>query len=348
MAAKGRRRSFALAKVKEEPVRALFERQPFSFEFFQAIRILERLQPERKALGYFNSPRNEVVRIGAYASMSFPASYIQQAKWAAGDQPFLVVNFFGLIGTMGVLPHFYTVLLMERLRVKDTGLRDFLDLFNHRFVSLFYRAWEKYHFGVAYERGALDAFSRNMLDLVGLGTKGLQSRLALRDESIVFYGGLFAQRPRSAIGLEQVVSDYFDVPVKVRQFVGAWYKIDANTQCELDDWGYQVSRQLSVGALVGDEIFSNQSKIRLRIGPLSLAQYRQFLPDGSAYPALRSLVRFWAGDALESEVQLVLHRTSVPTCQLGDPDGEPPRLGWLSWAKSQTQARDPDETVLRL
>jgi type VI secretion system protein ImpH len=348
MAPKSRRRDFALATVKEEPLRTLFEREPFTFQFFQAIRMLERMQPGRQPLGYFTNPETEVARLGCYASMSFPASYIQEARWNGEQQPFLVVNFFGLVGTMGVLPHFYTVLLMDRLRVKDTALRDFLDLFNHRLISLFYRAWEKYHFGIVYERGGLDPFSRNLLDLVGLGTRGLQDRLAVRDETIIFYSGLFAQRPRSAVGLEQVISDYFEVPVKVKQFVGAWYKIDANTQCQLEEWGYQVSRQLSVGALVGDEIFSHQSKIRLRIGPLTLAQYRQFLPDGSAYPALRSLVRFWAGDALEYEVQLVLRRESVPLCQLGDAEGEPPRLGWLSWAKNRTQSRDPDETILRL
>lgn len=348
MAAKSRRRNFALAAVREEPLREMFEREPFSFGFFQAIRVLERMQPGREPIGYFTNPGKEVVRLGCYATLSFPASHIQSVLWDEDRQPFLRVNFFGLTGTLGVLPHYYTVTLMDRLRVKDTGLRDFLDIFNHRLISLFYRAWEKYHFGIGYERGGLDPFSRNLLDVVGLGTRGLQDRLAVRDESIIYYSGLFAQRPHSASGLQQIISDYFEVPVEVKQFVGAWYKIDPNTQCELEDWGYQVSRQLGVGALVGDEVFSHQSKVRLRIGPLSLAKYRQFLPDGSAYPALKSLVRFWLGDALESEVQLVLERSSVPFCQLGDPAGEPPRLGWLSWAKNREQSRDPDETILRL
>lgn len=286
--------------------------------------------------------------MGAHASMSFPASYVQDATWKEGTTPFLLVNFMGVTGPMGVLPHYYTVLLMERLRNKDRVLRDFLDLFNHRLISLFYRAWEKYHYGIAYERGGLDPFSRNLLDLAGLGTRGLQQRLDVRDETIVFYAGLFAQRPRSALGLEQILSDYFAVDAKVQQFVGAWYKIDSGTQCQLEEWGYQVSRQLSVGALVGDEIFSHQSKIRIRIGPLSLRQYKEFLPDGSAYAPLRSLVRFWAGDSMEYEVQLILQRENVPSCNLGDDQGEPPRLGWLSWVKSKTQSHDPDETVLRL
>lgn len=348
MAPKSRRPGLTLAAVKETPILETFKRTPQTFEFFQVIRVLERLQPDRKPLGYFVSPGQEVVRMGAHASMSFPASYIQDASWKDGEAPFLLVNFMGLTGPMGVLPHYYTVLVMDRLRVKDRVLRDFLDLFNHRLISLFYRAWEKYHYGVAYERGGLDPFSRNLLDLAGLGTKGLQNRLEVRDETVVFYAGLLAQKPRSAVGLEQLLSDYFHVPVKVQQFVGAWYKIDTGTQCQLEEWGYQVSRQLSIGALVGDEIFSHQSKIRLRIGPLTLGQYKDFLPDGTAYGPLRSLVRFWAGDTMEYEVQLILQRDSVPPCNLGDADGEAPRLGWLSWVKNKTQARDPDETILRL
>ncbi len=339
---------FNLAKVREVPIADTFRSTPQSFEFFQAIRILERLQPGQKPIGYFVPPKQEIVRIGAHATMAFPASYIQNATWKQDATPFLLVNFMGMTGPMGVLPHYYTVLVMERLRVKDRILAEFLDIFNHRMVSLFYRAWEKYHYGVAYERGGLDPFSRNLLDLAGLGTRGLQNRLQVRDETIVFYAGLLAQKPRSAMGLEQMLADYFDVQVKVQQFVGAWYKIDSGTQCQLEDWGYEVSRQLSVGALVGDEIYSHQSKIRLRVGPLTLRQYKDFLPDGSAYSPLRSLVRFWAGDAMEYELQLILERGSVPTCNLGDDSGEPPRLGWLSWVKNQVQARDPDETILRL
>ncbi|MCU0229578.1 MAG: type VI secretion system baseplate subunit TssG [Bryobacterales bacterium] len=339
---------YSLAKPREVPIADVFRQTPQTFEFFQAVRVLERLQPGRRAIGYFVPPKQEVVRIGAHASMSFPASYIQNAIWKEDAAPFLLVNFMGMTGPMGVLPHYYTTLVMDRLRAKDRVLSEFLDVFNHRMVSLFYRAWEKYHYGIAYERGGMDPFSRNLLDLVGLGTKGLQQRLGVRDETVIFYAGLMAQKPRSAVGLEQLLADYFDVPVRVQQFVGAWYKIDSGTQCQLEDWGYDVSRQLGFGALVGDEVYSHQSKIRVRMGPLTLAQYKDFLPDGAAYAPLKSLVRFWAGDWMEYEVQLILDRASVPACHLGGDAAEPPRLGWLSWVKNQTQSSDPDETILRL
>ena len=40
-------------------------------------------------------------------------------------------------------------------------------------ISLFYQAWEKYRFTIAYEHGERDRFSHHLLDLIGLGTKGL-------------------------------------------------------------------------------------------------------------------------------------------------------------------------------
>jgi type VI secretion system protein ImpH len=313
------------------------------------VRLLERYQPERDPIGRYRQPRNEVVRLGAYPSMAFPASQIQQLHWQDKEQqPFMVVNFMGLTGPLGVLPLYYTTLVIGRGRERDRTMRDFFDLFNHRMISLFYQAWEKYRFPIAYERGGLDKVSRNLLDLIGLGTNGLQKRQGVRDEVLLYYGGIFSQRPRSAIGLEQVLSDYFEVPAKVQQFVGSWYRIDAETQCKLFESGFDPSRQLGVGAIVGDEIYDQQSKVRIRLGPLSMKMYRDFLPTGTAYQPLRSLVRFWAGDTFDFEVQLILDRKEVPACELGDAEANPPQLGWVSWVRNRVQDRDPGETILRL
>ena len=105
-------------------------------------------------------------------------------------------------------------------RVAMKVLRDFLDIFNHRLISLFYQAWEKYRFGASYERGQRDAVSQRLMDLVGLGTSGLTQQQDVRDESLLFYSGLLSHRPRSAAGLEQMLADYFQIPVEAQQFAG--------------------------------------------------------------------------------------------------------------------------------
>jgi type VI secretion system protein ImpH len=325
----------------------LLKSEPYRFDFFQAVRLLERLSPGRKPVGRFVPPSTEVVRFGASPKLEFPASQIQALNERPGSAPFLEVNFMGLTGPLGVLPHAYTELVRERIRQKDPTLRDFFDIFHHRLISLFYKAWEKYRFTIAYERDERDRFSHHLLDLIGLGTPGLQDRQELPDDSLLYYSGLFAMTTRSAASLEQLLTDYFQVPAAVEQFVGAWYPMDAENQCHLgEETGW--SEQLGWGAVVGDEIWDTQTRIRVRLGPLTFRQYREFLPEGSAWRELRALTRFFSRGEFEVEVQLVLKREEAPRCELGEAVEGAPQLGWSTWAKSGPLQRDPDETILLL
>ncbi|MGH9584899.1 MAG: type VI secretion system baseplate subunit TssG, partial [Bryobacteraceae bacterium] len=150
------------------PIRAMLEREPYSFQFFQAVRLLERLYPERKPVGLFVSPASEVVQFSSVPTLSFPASEIQDLRIEEGGQPKLFVNFMGLCAATGVLPHPYTEYLLERIRAKDHGPGEFFDIFNHRMIALFYRGWQKYRFYIAYERTGAndDAISARLLDLI--------------------------------------------------------------------------------------------------------------------------------------------------------------------------------------
>ncbi len=343
-------------------VKRLLEDVPQEFDFFQAVRSLERIYPNRLPVGRFGNPAREVARFRAHPSYVFPASQIQRIDWTGSGPPALIVNFMGLTGPLGVLPLYYTELIVERLRAKDTAMLAFFDIFNHRMISLFYQAWEKYRFGIAYERRERDALTRILSNLVGIGTDGLQNRQAVRDEALLFYTGLLSLHPRSATALKFMLWDYFDVPVEIEQFVGAWHKLDTATQCCFDK-GNTYSEQVGVGVIVGDEIYDQQSGICVRIGPIGLKRYLEFLPNGTAYPALRALVRFFAGDHMDFHTQLVLKREEVPPCELGvDRAGQTtttfeekveeekvaPQLGWTTWAKTIPMNYDPSDTILRI
>jgi type VI secretion system protein ImpH len=329
------------------PIAELLEREPYLFEFFQAIRLMARTRPEHQVVGGFNTPASEVVRFGANPDVSFPASEVQSLEPRAGSPPLMRVNFMGLHGPQGVLPRSYCELVNERIRARDTTLRDFLDLFNHRIVSLFYQAWEKFHFEIPYERGELDRFSHYVLALLGLNTPGLQDRQEVADDSLLFYGGLLSMHSRSAAGLRQVLWDYFNVPVEIEQFVGAWYPVDVESQCCLgENGGY--SGQLGIGAVVGNETWDQQSRVRIQLGPLTLEQYEDFLPGREGHRQLRSLTRFFTGGEYDVEVQLILRRQDVPACELKPQDGDGPQLGWTSWIKSAEFTHDAGETVLEL
>jgi len=344
MASQGRMEDTTLARAELE--REILE-DPTSFEFFQAVRVLERLFPDRSRVGEFAEPKEEVARFAANTAVAFPASEIQTLDIEPDGQLKLTVNFMGMTGPLGVLPLYYSLFVAERARARDRASRDFLDIFNHRFVSLFYRAWEKNRFAVAYERDQSDRVTEHLADLLGLGAERVRNLFAVPDESFLYYCGLLGLAGRPAVALEQLLEDYFQVPVEVGQFVGGWYPLAKGTQCMLGDEASAASR-LGIGTVAGDEIWDQQARVRLTIGPLSRRQYDEFLPAGSAYEQLRALARFFSEDRFDFEVRLVLAREEVPACVLGDESGAATQLGWCTWIRSTSFSRDADETVLIL
>jgi type VI secretion system protein ImpH len=173
--------------------------------------------------------------------------------------------------------------------------------------------------------------------------------MPVRDAALAFYGGLFAARSRSASGLEQLLSDFFGVPVEAEQFVGAWYRVPMPLQCRIDDEPDPTVIGLGDGTVLGDEIWDAQGRVRLRIGPLTREQYDDFLPGGAGHAALRALTRFYSDGDLDFEAQLVLDRDDVSGIVLGaEAEAGSATLGWCSWIRTRAFGRDADETRLTL
>jgi type VI secretion system protein ImpH len=335
------------ARLSDTTIGAELEEDPCSFEFFQAVALLERLRPEMRVVGRFSSPDDEAVRFEVNPRLGFPASEIQKMHLPEEGPAEMMVNFMGLTGPMGVLPHPYSELILERQRAKDSSLAAFLDIFNHRAISLFYRAWQRSRFPVSYAAGSRDYFTQYLRDLLGLGTTNLSDRQSIEDEVLMHYISLIVSQSRSAAALEQLLADYFEVPIEVEQFTGAWYSIDDRTQCRMTE-SDSASTQIGSGAVVGDAVWDRQGSVRIRIGPLTLERYNDFLPEGSAHAALRAITRFFSNDCFDFQVQLVLDRTQVPSIKLDLNDERPARLGWVSWAKTKPLSHDPDEAILAL
>jgi type VI secretion system protein ImpH len=318
--------------------------EPFCFEFFRAIRVLEKLYPDRELIGTNAPPSREVARFSTHATLTFPASQIQDLKITADDSapPQMTVNFMGLTGPLGVLPQVYTEFVIQRLSVKDRTLRDFLDLFNHRAISLFYHAWEKYHFIVGFDRGQDDRFSQYLFDLIGLGTKGLRGRFAFEDLGLLHYAGLFNQHPHSASGLEGIVRDYFAVPASVEQYVGRRVRLD----CEACNSLGIRNTELGVNLILGESVWDRQSQFRVEIGPLSLPRFRSFLPVGRDFVPLSQITRLYSGQECDFDVLLKLKAGEVPECRLLSEGEEGAYLGWSSWLKIREFTADTQDTVL--
>jgi type VI secretion system protein ImpH len=167
------------------------------------------------------------------------------------------------------------------------------------------------------------------------------------DLALLYYSGLLAHRPRCAAGLEALLCDYFQLTIQVQQFQGQWLLLDAGNQSTLGAQGQH--NQLGVSAVVGQRVWDVQGMFRLRVGPLSIARFTEFLPDWATLPQRKAffllvhLVRLYTGLELAFDVQLVLRAADMPPCRLTEDKGIGPRLGWNTWAFSHPRSRDADD-----
>jgi type VI secretion system protein ImpH len=318
----------------------------FEFAFFQTVRLITALSSKRQPVGLWTRPKEEAIRFHTAQSVSFPATEVHSIEKDLEDKFHLTVNFLGLTGFKGLLPVHYTELALDHSG--NRALVDFLDLFNHRLISLFYRAWEKHHFAIGYEiaerRGSQeDPFTSYLFNLIGLGSDSLRRRLPVNDRTILPYAGLILQRPHSAVALESMLRDYFGVPVEVRGFQGKWHPLQKKDLCWLDPEGSY--NQLGRGAIAGDEVWVQQAKFMVSVGPLSLEQFRDFLPNGTRFQEAAGLIRFFTDRALDFDLQPILKAEEVPLCQTGSHARSSPRLGWSTWLKATDLQSDMGDAV---
>jgi len=329
-------------------------RNASAYEFFQAVRLLSlgaRSAGDKSSDGL--PPR---LRFRTHASLSFPPSeLVRYSPAAASASPAdeirdeLIVSFMGLTGPSGALPAVYTELLIERRDVfGDTAVHAFLDLFSHRAVALFHRAWRKYRHWLGVESGERDGLTRNVLDLAGVGFGPLRdgfdagSRADYGENLFIRYAGLLAQKPFSASAVESLIGAFAGVPAELVQFVGQWVELPLGEQTRLGREG----NELGCSAFIGGRQWDRQTKVQLRLGPMRRERFEQFLPGERRAEGLEALMRLAVGFGLACDVTLILDRRDVAESRLAA--DAPLRLGGNVWLLDPPPVVDPDEMCYRL
>ena len=327
-------------------VRQLLEEEPFRVHFFQAVRMLQKMDQDRGPVGHFITPQGETIRFSARTSLAFPPSELYDLHRMENGQLSMTVEFMGLCSAIAVMPPPYTEFLLARTKQKDYAMEEFFNIFNHRMISFFYRGWEKYRFFIEYEKSREDRLSARLLDLLGMGTEGMRGRGGIQDAAYLNYTALLARHIRSAASLQQILEDYFGVQVHIQQFAGAWRRLSVENQtCFLGRGG--ANERLGVGVVAGDEVWDHHGRIRISLGPMPIDQYLKLLPGQDAYHELVAWLRFYSNGSYETEVQLVLARADAPPCELGSSGKTRPQLGLVSWLRTKPLNRDPaDATYL--
>jgi type VI secretion system protein ImpH len=314
-------------------------RAPQGFDFYQALRRVECATADAPRLGESARAKDDPVRLGEEPSMAFAPRTL--AALVRGDErhpPRLEVLFFGLFGPNAPLPLHLTEYCRNRLRQhNDPTLARFADIFHHRLLSLFYRAWANAQPTVHLDRPATDRFAAYVGSLIGLGTPAMRDRDHVPDHAKFYFSGRLSSAARHPEGLRAILEDYFGVPARIDEFVGRWMEIPESSRCVL---GVRSDAALlGVSSTIGDFVWDCQQTFRIVLGPLDLAQFCRFLPGGEALPHSIDLVLNYLGEELTWELQLILRKEHAPAVSLG----ESGRLGMAGWLEPESLSFDADD-----
>ncbi len=346
--------------------------QPHRFTFYQAVRLLiaaggaESLGVAGNHIGTTKNASEEPIRFRSNAALEFPAAEIVSIEVSDSSATSISetdvdnatipirmeVAFWGLVGPLGVLPNHYTQLMIDRIHQKDPAFRDFLDLFSHRQLSLFYRAWEKHFVSAGFERAvrndnpAMDMLRESLLALVGRGTKRVRDRLEILDDVNIYYGGLFSDRP-NAESLGQMVADYLALPAKILSLFGQWLWLPPTEKSRIGVLGGH--SMLGVDTVLGDRVWDPTSKFRIQIGPVGYQDFSRLMPTGDQLVPISQLIRSYVGCEFSFDLQVILRAPEVPACQLGTgASGDvSANLGWNTWLCSRPMRKDVGDAVFQ-
>lgn len=350
------------AATKEKGLVQQLRTRPQRFDFFQAVRLLEVISKTERArdesfadqpVAEMAPPHKELVRFVASQSLSFAASDVTRLKIREQEdvddpdsrhQWLMEISFMGLTGSQGVMPQHMSETVLRELKDKNRGIRDFVDIFHHRTISLFYRAWQKYQLPVHFERHmsqrlrqegqrehkSNDLYSLAMKSLVGLGTSGVQNRSALSDNIAAGMAGLLGRQVSSASALKSAIRHHFGLNAEIEQFVGDWYQVPVDLRTQLPGRCNRhkgVNNVLGMNAVLGEQSYQIQSRFRVLLEPMSYQHYMDFLPGSRRVEAMRDMIRMMAGTELDFEIMIQVQEAELPHLQLGQRDDYYPMLG---------------------
>jgi len=318
------------------------EKEPYRFDFYQTVRRLECKDPGKPRIGHSPRPVDDPVRLAQEPSLAFAPSALASYRPRRDGHPArLSVSFMGLLGPNGPLPLHLTEFARDRLRNHlDPTFSRFLDVFHHRILSMFYRAWASAQPAVSFDRPESDRFALYVGSLFGMGLPSQRDRDVVPDLTKLFYAGQFVCPTRHAEGLKAILAGFFRLPVEVEQFVGEWIPLPRGNLCRLGQ-----SRETSTlgrSLIVGSRVWECQHKFRVLFGPMSLVDYEDLLPGGASLDRLTAMIQNFLGGELAWDVELILKKEEVPDLKL---DGEG-KLGWTTWITTRPMEKDPDDLLL--
>ena len=300
------------------------QEQPEQYSLFGALRRIEQAFPDRPRLGESRKAADDPVRIVQRPHLHFAPAEVAAFRVDDTPVPQVEQHGFGIFGPNGALPLHLTELAYTRERqAGDPTFGAFINAFQHRFASLFYRAWADSDPCASFDRTDTDLFRLYAGALMGLGPRSARDRDCVLDYAKLVRAGLFAPQSRSAESLELIIADYFELAVELVPFVGTWLEIASDERCRLG--GAREHASLGSGTILGASTWQCQSSFEIVLGPLAVADFVNFLPGARGLNQLKALVRLYTNEEWSWHVRLLLEPADIPPMRLGE-------SGWLGWA----------------
>lgn len=309
------------------------QEQPWKYDFFQAMRLIECGAPHLPRLGHSLRLADDPLRLGQQLECTFAPSTLASLTQLEDDTPpRLEQFFFGLGGPNGPLPLHITEYLRDRQRNHGDGAsKRFLDVFHHRLLCLFYRAWAGAHPTVSHDRPDDDYWAARLGALSGRGMPSLLDQSVIPDVAKLHFSGHLSAQTRYPDGLKATLSDYFGLPVSIEEYIGQWLEVPERSRLGVN------AHQLGIDLCLGSHVWDRQHAFRIRMGPLTLDQYMGMLPDSERFQHLTAWVAEYIGYELDWDLNLVLQQPEIPALALS---GEF-RLGFNTWlGKPEADADD--------
>ncbi|WP_412068640.1 type VI secretion system baseplate subunit TssG [Rubrivirga sp. IMCC43871] len=270
--------------------------EPYHFGFFQALRLLAASRGGPTSIGG-SVYDDEAVRVRPDASSVFPAADLRRLLDGGDDGATTVeVGFGGLYGIDAALPaSFHETIATGEEHTRP--LRDFLDFVGHRTYAQLWRAWARYR-----------------PEIRGVGAHGPRA-VALAggagvDASLLPLAARLNAWARNAEGLRALLTHATGLVVRIVENVPRRVRLGERPRLG--------SARLGLDAVVGERVYDESGMFRIELGPLGIDDFRDLLPGCSGAARLAALVRLYASDVLDYDVDLILRSDEAPPLVLGD------------------------------
>ncbi len=320
------------------------QQQPWSYGFFMAMRLIECNHADKPRIGKSRRLIDDPIRLVQNVAMSFESATLTEFEPAKPEQPGrLAQRFFGLLGPQGPMPLHFTEFVLDRLKHhRDPTFGHFLNIFNHRMLSLFYRAWANNEPTISLDRPEADRFADYVASLQGLGLNSLQNRNEIPDQVKYYFCGHLASSSKTLEGLQAIITTFFELPCTINEFIGRWQPVPVQDRFLL---GVDpATGSLGSSAVLGEMIWNVDQTLQLRLGPLDHSDYHSFLPGSKRLQLLAEVVHNYIGFEFAWDVLPVLKQSEIPDFRINGSS----HLGWTCCLGERLWQGDVDELEIKL